>query len=1040
MRVWRRQTSRPGNAVSASGLVVGSPANPVSATLITDTALSHPSRDRLSRAGFAQRLAQTMTERGQAGSVVGLFADWGEGKSTVLGFVEHYLDRQTSPVVVVRFNPWFDSDESAVIRQFFAAVAGALGVDLRKRREKLGAAVRKVNPFLKAVDPSVGPADGVTKEFAQSVDFKVGPVPVSGLMEVVGNLLGEPTLRNLRDRLRALLTAEAQGQNRRVVVLIDDIDRLEAAQVATVFRMIKLAADFPMLSVLTAFAPLPVAQALGARFGGGDDLVGQGNAFLEKIVQVPVWLPPADPALVTTLMQDLLGQVINARCGTLPAAEQARLETAMDRCVWPFVRTLRLGKQLLSKVDFVLPVMQGEINPCDQVILQALELLHPALYRFIATNKPLMVHRPEPEPFRTARAEQLNRALDDLPPASQGSAKKLLQLLFPHLQSLFGNTWHAAWQEEEWARAKRVCSPSYFSRFFAFGLPVGDILDAEIEAILNVPWPGNQAPLAALLTGQESNLAVQKLTEHSTGLSPARSLDLARALAASGTNLSASGGLPFEPAFRVGALLSRLLRATPSPQRAAAAHEVLELAEPGLAAIAMLAFEASGEDIASPGPLLDAAALREVGTRLVGRWAQMTPTEVFGTGAGTVQTISVWFRYGDPQQARNQLVAALNASTPLLLLLLHGYLPGASGGPQVTMLDRSGYQGLLQMMPASEWAASVELHFPGLNAIVQQAVTGTLSSEERPLTAAAGTVPASVGTFLFIHHSAVAQAPPTPVSVFEPTLQRRSHVSMQTPRHLLGTSEPARPALVLRACVVRPGELLNTGERASTIDEATRRALLGRLLDSHNPSRTLMPLLNGTPWNITSPPIWEHTGGAGREVDTFAVGDSNDITTRGFGAHVAIRTGYSAAMSGTQQLPAIMGTTEFHLLLSEGRVLTLVELRNLLVDAMTAVSLTRKAADELLPVGPFDEGELGLWLATNAPQGLQEVIDLGPAAPGASSLPEVELHSDLSRWPSQTSTAGHDSEVQLLAVELIGRCFLRSNRRDYEVLLRSLLT
>ncbi|MDT0468996.1 hypothetical protein [Streptomyces gibsoniae] len=37
----------------------------------------------------------------------------------MLGFVEHYLTHQARPIMVIRFNPWFDSDESAVGKQFF---------------------------------------------------------------------------------------------------------------------------------------------------------------------------------------------------------------------------------------------------------------------------------------------------------------------------------------------------------------------------------------------------------------------------------------------------------------------------------------------------------------------------------------------------------------------------------------------------------------------------------------------------------------------------------------------------------------------------------------------------------------------------------------------------------------------------------------------------------------------------------------------------------------------------------------------------------
>jgi hypothetical protein len=138
-----------------------------------------------------------------------------------------------------------------------------------------------------------------------------------------------------------------------------------------------------------------------------------------------------------------------------------------------------------------------------------------------------------------------------------------------------------------------------------------------------------------------------------------------------------------------------------------------------------------------------------------------------------------------------------------------------------------------------------------------------------------------------------------------------------------------------------------------------------------------------------------------------------------------------------------MGTIDLQLHLREGRRLTLIELRDLLVDAVAAVPLTQRAASALLPAGPFEEGELGLWIASNAAQGLEDVIDLGPAAPATSPQTEVELHSDLQLWVTDpgigTSSPASASEATRLAIELIRRCFQRTNRQDYEQLLHPLL-
>jgi hypothetical protein len=361
-------------------------------------------------------------------------------------------------------------------------------------------------------------------------------------------------------------------------------------------------------------------------------------------------------------------------------------------------------------------------------------------------------------------------------------------------------------------------------------------------------------------------------------------------------------------------------------------------------------------------------------------------------------------------------------------------------------MEREGYQRLRQMLPASDWLAVIEQHFPGAGATVQQATARTLPPSALVLAALLGTVPAPVLSFLFTHHSAQTQAPPTPASVFEPSMQRRSQVQLQSPRHRLSTGEPSRPALAIRACVVRPGELLNTGETASAVDEGTRRTLLRQLLNAHNPTRTLENLIPGTPWNAPALPAWEYVGGAGREVDTFNRGDVADVTACGYSASVRILTGFSSVTGGPaapRHLPAIMGTVDLQLHLRDGRLLTLIELRDLLVDAVAVVPLTQKAAAALLPTGPFEEGELGLWIASNSARGLEDVIDLGQAAPGTSPQTEVELHSDLQSWATDrgigVSSADCASEATRLAIELLRRCFQRTNRQDYERLLRPLL-
>jgi len=69
--------------------------------------------------------------------------------------------------------------------------------------------------------------------------------------------------------------------------MIDDIDRLDDGEIATVFKLVKLAADFDH----TAYISL---RSASRRNGTCEALLRRrhsGTSFIEKIVQVPLELP-----------------------------------------------------------------------------------------------------------------------------------------------------------------------------------------------------------------------------------------------------------------------------------------------------------------------------------------------------------------------------------------------------------------------------------------------------------------------------------------------------------------------------------------------------------------------------------------------------------------------------------------------------------------------------------------------------------------------------------------------------------------------------
>ena len=94
----------------------------------------------------------------------------------------------------------------------------------------------------------------------------------------VGEAMSNVGLDALRRRIEGML----DETNKRLVILIDDIDRLDRDETHAIFKLVKLSASFRHTSYVLAFDDSVVSAALGERYGAGG--APAGRAFLEKII------------------------------------------------------------------------------------------------------------------------------------------------------------------------------------------------------------------------------------------------------------------------------------------------------------------------------------------------------------------------------------------------------------------------------------------------------------------------------------------------------------------------------------------------------------------------------------------------------------------------------------------------------------------------------------------------------------------------------------------------------------------------------------
>ena len=78
---------------------------------IIDEPVNTKDEDRLERYPIAARIVKTIVSRKDPSSfVLGIYGAWGEGKSTVLNFVDNIFDKEyKNSVCCIKFNPWYFS-------------------------------------------------------------------------------------------------------------------------------------------------------------------------------------------------------------------------------------------------------------------------------------------------------------------------------------------------------------------------------------------------------------------------------------------------------------------------------------------------------------------------------------------------------------------------------------------------------------------------------------------------------------------------------------------------------------------------------------------------------------------------------------------------------------------------------------------------------------------------------------------------------------------------------------------------------------------
>ena len=370
----------------------------------TDKPITSEKEDVLGRRDFSKRLGRLIYNyQGEDGLVLGLYGEWGSGKTSVINMVEEAINglaekareevrkkaeegKVQSPSegdrkedenepLIIRFSPWHYSDNDNLISLFFQSLKNKIDKN-EALKKSLGKTLNDYVSVFNALSFVLIPGSEAVAKIVQQ--------QIKASYEKKANL----------DSTKKALEKALKKVKKKIVIVIDDIDRLTNTQIKDIFQLVKSVGDLPYIIYILAMDREIVERALT------EVHQTDGGRYLEKIIQMPIELPRLSKSGLEKILESKLDDVRHS----LPSEvvwNKEYYQEVLNNCVRPYITTLRDVNRLINVFQFRYGMLYEEVSFEDMLGLTTLEVFEPKLYRWIYGNKTIVCKGVQPKDFTT---------------------------------------------------------------------------------------------------------------------------------------------------------------------------------------------------------------------------------------------------------------------------------------------------------------------------------------------------------------------------------------------------------------------------------------------------------------------------------------------------------------------------------------------------------------------------------------------------------------------------------------------------------------
>lgn len=408
-------------------------------SIVSEEPLINSVNDKLNRSIFAQSLARNINKyEGNKSITIGLMGRWGIGKSSIINMVKEQID--INYIEIVEFNPWYFSGRKQLISDFFEVLGNRIG--------KSNDSLNKLSKDLKFYSKLLKPMTLIPQ--------------IAPLISVLTNLndAGQTVLNEYLDyknddiyTMKEKINTGLNEYNKKILVIIDEIDRLENEEIKEVFQMVRALGDFNNVIYLMSFDKEKVIKV----FKSGED-------YLEKIINVPILIPEVNKDNINKYFIDNLNTIFKGI-----SIDNTHWEKAYKFVFYNKFNDLREVNRFVNIIRFSKNEIIEELNVIDYLIISFIKMFEEDIYEFIKENKSVLINKINYSVLRKLIDKfkgRINRGLE---------LNEILKLLFIENKNSL----------------RSIRNEKYFNSYFEYALPENAYKVKQLNEIVSIKKKDN---------------------------------------------------------------------------------------------------------------------------------------------------------------------------------------------------------------------------------------------------------------------------------------------------------------------------------------------------------------------------------------------------------------------------------------------------------------------------------------------------------------------------------------------------------------------